>query len=262
MRHKYFADEFIESRFSSSSRILSPAIGQLSSSRLPDHLATPNKFVSNTTILSLLCDDAVVTAADRRISGGFLGIVSDKTIKIHKLTNFSNVALSGVCSTIYEILKSMQNINSTWESHYGKELSPDGQVNYLSGVLQDWFFTSLMIGEWLIGVPVMAAYDVVYGRPRIFEFAYDGYFREVEDFAGEGCGWEAISGLMKDNWKQGMGLNEGIELAVRGIARSGQRSSGVSPSDSVLPSVTVIDREGFRLVSDDTIQKIVDKILW
>jgi|SRR3989344_1010542 len=253
-----FADKFIDSRFSS--LIKSPNL-----THLPHQLQLgkneKHSIRSNTTVFALAYGGGVLIAGDRRTSGGYFDIVSDNTIKVHQISDYSAFAAAGSCNVISDLEDSLISMSASFENLYGSELSPDGQANFLKKLLEPWWFMSIYTYYWNIGIPIIAAYDREIEKPRIFVFDETGFYYEPEFFGGTGCGFDAIKGLVVDLWRPGMSEDMAILIALKAMLQSGKASSGVS--DAVLhnPTICLIDREGFRMLPDSFLKKAIKQVI-
>jgi len=227
---------------------------------LPDTLTQGTGIRSNTTVFAIKYENGVVVAGDRRMADGWYGIMSDSVVKVHQISNFSAIACAGYCNVISFLEENMTSICMAFQERYGRELSIDGQANYLKSLLEGWWFTFLAYRYWDIGVPVLAAFDQIPDRPRIFSFDADGFYFESEFTAGTGCGWNSVKNVIADRRCEVKTNDDAIELAVRAMIHSGISSHGVSDVRTVLPKVATIDVEGFKWISEEIIAGKRDKL--
>ncbi|OGN04457.1 MAG: hypothetical protein A2831_02775 [Candidatus Yanofskybacteria bacterium RIFCSPHIGHO2_01_FULL_44_17] len=248
-----FADKFIDSRFRQKSR-LDP--GQ--TSRHFENLAKNDSKIirSNTTVFALTYGGGVLIAGDRRTSGGYFEIVSDSTVKVQQVSDYSAFAAAGFCNIISDLEDGLISMCRSFAELYGNELSPDGQANFLKSLLEPWWFMSVYTWYWAVGIPIIAAYDKVLEKPRIFVFDESGYYYEPEFFGGTGCGFDAIRGLVVDLWRPDMSEEMAVLIAMKAMLQSGKASSGVSDAVLHTPTIAIIDREGFRMLPDKFLEKV------
>lgn len=226
----------------------------------PDANDSP-RVKSNTVVFAISFKGGVVVAGDRRTSGGWYDIFSDKTIKVEKLGKFSAMACAGYCNVINSLKTNMQAICETFRTRYNLELSPDGQANYLSCLLEQWWIFFVYTWAWTVAEPILATYDKELKKPRIFQFDESGYFAEFDSFAGTGCGYDVIRGLLKDRYRKDLNKKDAIDLAVRALLHSGMLSHGVSDARVAPPSIATISRSGFKWVPSEQITAIISDIL-
>ena len=253
-----FSKKFLGSRFKPARRI-PPAT-------FAEQLNTCDKarfsqIHSNTTVFALIYKDGVLVAGDRRTSGGYLEIVSDETTKVRPITEHSAIAAAGFCNVICDLEESLLSVCHKFRNLYEKDLSPDGQANFLRNQLESWWFFSMYSWYWVVGIPILAAFDIKENRPRIFAFDESGFYYEAKFFDGTGCGFEAIKGLVRDLWKPDMTEGMAILIAMKAMLQSGATSSGVSDTRLYLPTIGVIDKNGFRLISDKVLKVVKDTLV-
>ncbi|MEK7151679.1 MAG: hypothetical protein AAB784_03145 [Patescibacteria group bacterium] len=216
---------------------------------------------SNTTVFALIYKGGVLVAGDRRTSGGYLEIVSDETTKVRRVTDHSVIAAAGFCNVISDLEDSLSSVCNKFRSLYERDLSPDGQANFLRQLLESWWFFSMYSWYWVVGIPILAAFDIKENRPRIFAFDESGYYYEPKFFGGTGCGFETIKGLVHDLWKPDMTEGMAILIAMKAMLQSGALSSGVSDTRLYLPTIGIIDKNGFRLISDKVLKVVKDTLV-
>ncbi len=215
---------------------------------------------SNTTVFAIKYADGALIAGDRRTSSDWYEIASDFSVKVKQLSGHSAIACAGSCSVIQYIEENMESICRTFREQYSHELSPDGQAKYLSKLLRGWFF-SFALYYWIVGVPILATYDVGRKKPRIFEMSEDGFCNEEKIVVGTGCGFRDVKRLILDRWQKDLDLNAALELAARAMLHSGAASHGVSDIRIVLPTVAVIESSGFRWLDEAAVAKAREQIL-
>lgn len=216
---------------------------------------------SRTVVFAFKYRGGVILASDRRMVEGWFDITSDATIKIKQLTKFSAMASAGTCSVIKYLEENMENICVIFNGRFQRELSPDGQAQYLGSLLERWWF--LFIRYWYIGlgIPILATYDRILRKPRLFYFDEGGFHLEPRFLAGTGCGFKAVQGLIIDSWNKEMNAHSAIELSLRALLCSGVLSHGVSDTRIVTPTIALIDKEGFRWVPEKEISEKRTKLL-
>ncbi len=254
-----FASEFFTSEFPiMHQERVETIIGRLKDGQ-PSPRPTGKK--SNTTVFAFTYDDGVILAGDRRMTEGYYEIASDSAVKVKQLSKFSAIACAGYCNIIRYLEDNMEAACTIFRERYQKELSPDGQANRLRNLMEGWWYFYVFYWYWYIGVPILAAYDLEMGRPRIFSFAEDGFYFEPPFLVGTGCGFEVVRGLIVDHWREDLDADSAITLAVRAMIHSGVASHGVSDARIVPPRAALIDKEGFRWVPERLIVKKRNELL-
>jgi len=258
-----FARRFIESRYPVVRREKMLELARLAAGPNPERRPQlASRIKSNTTVLAFKYDDGAIMASDRRATSGW-DIVSDDFIKIRPLTKFSAMGTAGYCHVIDWLEKEMESTCTTFESQHKRKLSPDAQANRMQQLLFAWWFFDVIYWTYNIALPVLAAYDCFLKKPRIFSFDFDGFHFEPEDppLAGVGCGFDAIKGLLGDNWRKGINVKSAINLTVRAMIQTGLLSAGVSDPRVTLPTIALIDEKGFRWLERGAILEERDKVL-
>lgn len=258
-----FARRFMELRFPVSIDEKMLEFTRLAAGLDPERRARlTQRIKSNTTVLAFNYNDGAIIAADRRTTAGW-DIVSDASIKIKQLTSFSAIGSAGYCHVIDWLEEEMESTCRSFVSQHKRELSPDALANRMKRLLFAWWFFDVMYWTEDIALPILATYDRFLAKPRIFHFSLTGFYMEPEDppLAGVGCGYEALKGLLGDSWRRGIGLDSAINLTIRAMIQAGILSAGVSDSRITLPTIAVIDKDGFKWLKQDVILKERDKVL-
>lgn len=217
------------------------------------------KLESNTTVFAIKYKTGVLVAGDRRTSDGYYDIYSDETIKIDQVTDFSAVACCGSCGVTDQLVKSLQNLCSTWEAEYNKMLSPDSQRNYLSDFLKRYWSYFIWTGYFDIGLPVLAAYDMVQNRPRIFSFDATGFAIEEKKAVGDGCGYNCVKNLILYRWNKNLNEQAATSIACLAMLYSGWFSHGVSPAELYPPTLAKIDKHGVKWIEEQIVKDLIVK---
>ncbi len=255
-----FAEQFLNERFPvMGQEKMNVAMGQMRNNAGTNE--SHKRIRSNTTVFAIMYNKGVILAGDRRTSDGYLGIESDTSTKVMKLSELSGMACAGYCNVISSLEENMEAVSARFLEMYKQPLSPDGQAMYMRRLLEGWWYFSVYTWYWTVGLPILAAYDKQQKRPRIFGFSEDGYFMEPKFFAGTGCGFDFIKGTLIDGWHDKITENETVKLAVKALILSGATSHGVSDARLVLPTVSVIDANGFRWVTEGRLKEYRDELV-
>lgn len=250
---------FLETQFPVSGREIMDRNAR-SIRELPPAAMGLRRLRSNTTVFAFKYSGGVLVAGDRRTSGGWYEIVSDKTFKVDQISGFSAIACAGDCNVIDYLRQNMEGICDKFKALYGRELSPDGQVRFLEDLVKTYWYDFLYFYYPNFGFPVLAAYDAHKGRSRIFSFDETGYSFEPEFVAGTGCGWESCKNVIVDRRQKNLSLETAIDIAVRAMVHSGLSSSGVSDARLSPPTLCFIDNKGLEWVPEKMIASRVRKI--
>jgi len=205
-----------------------------------------NKLKTGTTTVGLVIKDAVVLAADRRVSMGHLAY-GDDTPKIHRITD--NIALTtagsvGDLLTLIRFAKSQANL---YEIERETKMTPNALVNLLSNILNANRYYPFGV-QFIIGGLNKEA--------ELYELTPDGGVLKRDQFAVSGSGTELAMAVFDQYYEKDMEEQKAIELAVRAVTAAKKRDL-YSGGKGV--SVRVIDRKGQRTISEQEVKRILEK---
>ncbi len=213
---------------------------------------------SSTTIATMLFKDGVLCTADRKTSGWGYSILSQRSIKITKISSHSALLGSGSVADIQLAYQSLQNANSEFEEdNNGEKLSTAGQAHYLAKLLRLW--TQFYGAGLSVGV-LLAGFDSTAG-PSMFSIDDDGCCMKRSDFATAGSGGERIEDQFDARWEPGLSFEAALDVAMHGMIHSGMRDSGSSPPIIALPTVVTVTAHGVQMISDRTIEQALGRAL-
>lgn len=182
-----------------------------------------NILKTGTTILGIVCKDGVIMAADRQISMGHV-VASKNAEKVFPINNYSVVAGCGVAGDIQRVPKllaaelKLKELRSKKRPTIKQAASLLNNMSY-SGIRQP--STIPQQAGFLIG-----GYDED-GKVELYTIEAAGSIIKVEDYdANQGSGGPYVLGLLERQYKKGITIEEGIELAKESLKSSTQRDMG------------------------------------
>jgi proteasome beta subunit len=110
-----------------------------------------------------------------------------------------------------------------------------------------------MAMQGLAVVPLFAGYDTMRGNGRIFNYDVTGGRYEDIDFQATGSGGRDARNTIKLGWRDGMPLEEGLDLAIRALwdaADEDSATGGPDPIRGIYPIVAIVDADGYREVPE------------
>ncbi|VVB79293.1 Proteasome subunit beta [uncultured archaeon] len=185
---------------------------------------------TGTTILGIVCKDGVVMAGDRRASIGTL-IFSKDNEKVRTLNDY--LVFAG-CGSATETQKVSQILTAELKL---KELRSKSRPTVRAAAS---LLSNIQVSESAF---ILAGLDEN-GEASLYEIT-GGYLGKVEDYtASLGSGMPFVLGLFERQYKKGMTVKEGVELAKEALKSSTQRDMG---SGNGIDIVT-LTKEGIKQV--------------
>ncbi|MEM4306919.1 MAG: proteasome subunit beta [Candidatus Woesearchaeota archaeon] len=196
------------------------------------------KTLKGTTTVGIVCRDGVVLAADKRATAGL--VFSKKEKKIHPIADNMVVAMAGLVSDAQLLIKLIKAELKLKDLQTGRYSNVKEAANLLAGMLY-------MNIRKMTMVPGIVAF-LLAGKDNegfhLYNLGIDGSITKFDDYTSEGSGSVFALGVLEANYKKGIGIDEGIKLAVRTVNAALQRDPNTGNGIDV---VTVTD-EGIKTV--------------
>ncbi len=201
---------------------------------------------TGTTTAGIIIKDGVVLAADMRATMGHIAY-DEESKKLYKITDTMAVTNAGVVADSLTIIRFLRSQAKLYEIERETKMSVRAAATLLSNVLNANRFYPYLV-QLLIGG--------VNKTPELYELTPNGGILERTKYAVSGSGTETAMAVLDQNYKEGMGEEEGIALAVRAVKAAKKRdiySGGISIS------VMVVDRNGVRDIKDSVVARYAEK---
>ena len=195
-----------------------------------------NILKTGTTILGIVCRDGVVMAGDRRASMGNLIFHKDSE-KVKLINDYLVYAGCGAATEIQKVAKLLSAELRLKELKSKKRPSVRQSASLLSNIqAQQSAF-------------ILAGTDED-NTPSLYEIA-GGFLKKIDDYtASLGSGMPYVLGLLERQYKEGINVEEGIELAKESIKSSTQRDSASGNGIDIF----TITKDGIKKVVTQTIE--------
>jgi proteasome beta subunit len=199
---------------------------------------------TGTTTVGLIAKDCVVLASDQRATMGFL--IANKTAqKIHKITDRIGVTIAGSVADAQNIVELLRAEAKLFEIQRGRPI----RVKALTRLLSNIMFQAR--GMYMVGF-VVGGFDDE--GAQVYQSDFIGSVLS-DKFVGTGSGSPVALGVLEAAYKDDMPKKKAIELAVQAIASAIERDAATG--NSIL--VSVMDKDGYQAIDNDTITKIWKK---
>ncbi len=205
-----------------------------------------NKVKTGTTTVALICKDAVVVAADRKASMGYL-VASKDTKKVLPVDEHIAITIAGLAGDGQALERYIRAELRLFKLHEDKRIGVEAAANLVANILYARRFYPYYVQL------ILAGYD---NKPRIYSLDAAGAVSEENKFYSTGSGSPMVFGVLEHQWRDGLDVEEAKKLAVRAVAAAVERdiASGGSGVDLV-----VIDKNGLRGFSDQEIAGLLKK---
>jgi len=196
---------------------------------------------TGTTILGIVCKDGVVMASDRQITAGHLVVGKDypKTISIN---DYVLISFTGIVSDAQRVPKLLSAELKL------KELRSKSRptIHQAASLLANMSYQGIRQPSM---IPQQAGFLLggfnEDGSTDLFSVTPDGSIVQVKDYdANFGSGMPYVLGLLERQYKKGLSIQEGIELAKEALKSSTQRDTASGYGIDVF----TITKEGIKKV--------------
>ena len=202
------------------------------------------KILHGTTTVGIKASDGVVLCADMRASAGYF-IANNNTMKIQKIEQHAGLTLAGGVAdaqNIVDVLRYHANVHRI----QNQEPIPIKSLARL---------TSLMFHQNR-GYPFIA--DILVGGydnqgPQLFNIDMFGSVEE-KNYVTTGSGSPVAYGLLEEEYKDNLTLDEAKLIALRAVKAAITRNIGTG--DGI--NVALIDKNGFQLLDNERKKAVLD----
>ncbi len=208
-----------------------------------------NSLRAGTTLVGIRCKEFVLLASDKRVSGRM--IVEDRFPKIYKITNFVGMGLTGSVSAAQQLKNFLKTYIENYEVERERKINIKAVSNFLSFINRSRLDIAAFLG--LAAAFFIAGYDKA---PKLYKIDVDGAVLEFDKFSS-GSGSVFALGLLDSEYKEDMKEEEAIVLALRAIEAAKKRDLFSGGEGAI---VAIIDKEGYREISEKDLEKIYLKI--
>lgn len=189
------------------------------------------KALKGTTTVGIKLRDAVILAADRRATSGIY-VAHKKTRKIIQVTDYMAVTTAGLVADAQVLADWLANHARYYQYTTKKRLSVRAAAEYLSAILHSARFYPYIVQL------ILGGYDT---QPRLFNIDWFGSLTE-EKYVATGSGSPTAIGVIEDQYREDMTINEAVELAYRAVMSSIRRDTFTGNG----VDIAIITKEGIE----------------
>jgi proteasome beta subunit len=202
-----------------------------------------------TTTVSIVCKDAIIIAADKRASMGYL-IANKETDKIFKISDQIAMTIAGSAGDGQMLAKYLKAEVDLYRLNINMEPSLDVASNLMQNIL---FQQGKSWAPYLVQLIIAGLDDK--GNYAIYTLDPMGSSIKETRYYTTGSGSPMVFGLLEDSYRENMSEDEAVQLAVRGITSAVRRDMGSGEGIDVI----IINKKGFRRLDKIPIDTVVKK---
>ncbi|HVM44493.1 MAG TPA: archaeal proteasome endopeptidase complex subunit beta [Candidatus Thermoplasmatota archaeon] len=200
----------------------------------------PKTLKTGTTTVGIVCADGVVLGADMRATMGHL-IAHKQTDKLFKVADHLGMTIAGSVGDAQTLVRWLTAEVELYQVKRGAPMSVKAAATLMANILNQRKFTPFYVQLLVGGV------DLEGGAI----YSLDAAGGSIPDkFVTTGSGSVFVYGVLEDHYKDGMTIEEGLDLAVRGIAAAMKRDSASGDGMNVC---SITRKDGFKLLAPEDI---------
>jgi len=198
---------------------------------------------TGTCTVGLICKDGIILAADQRMSGGE-GLIFGKMKKVYKLTDNVVVTTAGNVSDIQYVMKLAKAELQLKRIKTKKLPSVQEAANLFATICYQnirKFSTIVGISHFVLGGKDSHGFG-------LYDITPDGSVVEEKKFATSGAYGSIIGlGLLDNEWKPNLSMEEGKKLAIKVITTAVKRDASVGEGMDIV----IIDKNGVGEIKEE-----------
>ena len=201
---------------------------------------------TGTTTLGMVCKDGVIVAAEMRATMGTL-IAHKTTKKVFKIDDHLALATAGLVGDLQVLARYLSAEANLYCLKRQNKISVRGAATLMSNILNQRKFMPYYVQLILGGVDSSGGHV----------FSLDAAGGSIPDkYTTAGSGSPYVFGVFEDNYRDDMSIEEGLDLAVRGISAAMKRDSASGNGINIV----VITKKGYQEIPEEDVKRRLEKL--
>jgi len=196
------------------------------------------------TIVGVRCKEGIALASDTRGTAYYL-VRSKRVPKVFKLDERIGAAVSGSSGDVQSLVNTLRVEANLYRLSHGHPISTKSLAQVASNLLHGRRGFPYIVAGVISGVDS--------DGPRFYFLDPVGGKLEEEKFASAGTGSTIAYGVLEQNYREGMKLEEGAKLVAQSIKIAIERDAATGEKTIV----ALIDKRGYRELSEEEVEKLV-----
>ncbi len=178
---------------------------------------------TGTTVLGIVCKDGIVMAADRQVTAGNIVMIKDKK-KVNQINDYLVVSWTGGLADAQRLTKLIAAELKLKELKSRSRPTVKQAANLVSAITYSQIRQPSMIPS-IVGTLIGGFNED--GSFELYTIEPAGSVERINTYdANFGSGMPYVLGLLERQYKKGMSVKEGVELAKEALKSSTQRDTG------------------------------------
>lgn len=200
---------------------------------------------TGTTTLGMICKDGVIVATEKRATMGTL-IAHKATKKLYKIDTHLALATAGLVGDLQVLARYLNAEANLYRLKRDAKMPVESAATLMSNILNQRKFYPYYVQL------ILGGYDSTGGHV----YSLDAAGGAIPDkYTAAGSGSPYVFGVLEDNYRDNLTIDEGIDIAVRAITAAMARDS----ASGGMIDVAIITKEGFKEIPEEEIKKLMEK---
>jgi proteasome beta subunit len=201
---------------------------------------------TGTTTLGMVCKDGVIVAAEMRATMGTL-IAHKTTKKVFKIDDHLALATAGLVGDLQVLARYLGAEVNLYRLKRQNKMPVRAAATLMSNILNQRKFMPYYVQLILGGVDSSGGHV----------FSLDAAGGSIPDkYTTAGSGSPYVFGVFEDNYRDDMSIEEGLDLAVRGISAAMKRDSASGNGINIV----VITKKGYQEIPEEDVKRRLEKL--
>jgi len=201
---------------------------------------------TGTTTLGIVCKEGVVVATETRATMGTL-IAHKATKKLYKIDDHMALATAGLVGDLQVLARYLNAEANLYRLKRDMKIPVESAATLMSNILNQRKFYPYYVQL------ILGGFDSSGGHV----YSLDAAGGAIPDkYTSGGSGSPYVYGVLEDLYKDGLSIDEGVDIAIRAIGAAKRRDSASGGKTNV----AVITKDGFKEISEEEIKKRTDKL--
>lgn len=206
-------------------------------------------MLKGTTTVGIRCEDGVILAADKRVTAGHL--IAGQLQKIYEITDNMAITTAGGVSDNQLLTKLIKAEIKLKDVRTNKKTSVKEGANLLSQLV----YNNIRKMSMIPGITHLLLAGSDETGNHLYEIYPDGSLNEYKNFVASGSGSTMVYGVLETLYKEGMEIDECIDLAIKALNSALKRDS--ASGDGFV--VVKITKDGIERVADKDLEIKLEK---
>lgn len=194
-----------------------------------------------TTTIGLVCKDGVVIASEHRATMGTM-IAHKVAKKLFKIDDHLALTTAGLVGDAQMLARYLKVESEIYKLQREDKLPIKGAATLMANILNQRKFAPFYVQLIIGGVDLTGSHI----------FSIDAAGGSIEDrYTTSGSGSPYVFGVLEDHYRDGMTVDEGVDLSIRALSAAMRRDSASGNG----MDVAVITSKGYREIPQEEIEK-------